>query len=116
MAPKLLLQPCQGLSAASSSRARRDAALSASLPAAGPALAAAAPSRDKPSPCPARPADKESCEDAVSLPAFVAPHLSCSQFSAGTCQRGPGSAAPAPLGFIGGNTRARRDGPRTAAD
>lgn len=84
---KLLLQPCQGRSC-SPIQPCPQPALSASLPSAHPAPAPAAPSRDKPSTCPARPADKAGCEDAVSLPAFVAPHLSCSQFSVGTCQRG----------------------------
>lgn len=53
-----------------------------------PALAPAAPKRDKPATSPARRADKASREDVLSLLVFLPPHLSCSQFSVGTCHHG----------------------------
>jgi len=53
-----------------------------------PALAPAALKSDKPATPPACPADKASREDISSLPVFLPPHLSCSQFSVGTCHHG----------------------------
>lgn len=69
-----------------------------------PALAPAALKRDKPVTSPARPADKASCEDVLSLPVFLPPHLSCSQFSVGTCHRGFDfhSFLPAPSALLRG--------------
>lgn len=73
-----------------------------------PALAPAAPKRDKPATSPTRPADKASCEDVLSLPVFLphtpflfpvfSGHLSPrSRLS----QLSPGSLRPAPRGRRG---------------
>lgn len=77
-------------------------------------------SRDKRPTCASLPADKASCEDAEPPPVFVAPHT----FPVATFRWAPVSAVlplPLPLppprsAFIGGNSGARRDGPRSQAD
>lgn len=119
--PNLRLNLC--CNCATEAAALRRRGLSAALLLAHlPALTPAAPERDKPTTSPAHPADKASREDVSSSLVFLPPHLSCSQFSVGTCQRGLDfqSFLPAPSegpeGFIGGNTCARGDGLRTAAD
>lgn len=94
LGPNLGLNSCSKPAAGICSRSpqpalpRRQRLSAALLHAHLPAFTPAAPKHDKPATSPVRPADKASCEAILSLPVFLPPHLSCSQFSVGTCHRG----------------------------